>query len=210
MGQSGLPSEPALQLFSCAWAKVRFSCHVWRWLTFGAVQVIALGLFAHPSSYLRSPWNQLDAVVVITSLVSSGAPNSHISILRALRLLRVLRPLRMISRFRVGLHEKLLWDVPANSSNCSVCLAFLAISCFVNPLPECWSCAVWHRQLVCLLTTSPEPQLMYCLLTLGAVMHAQHDLLPRLRSMEQCQQLSTAVQLNDTSKLQCVVTQATN
>ena len=66
------------------------------------MQIVALGLFAHPSAYLRSPWNQLDAVVVITSIISTAAPNSHISILRALRLLRVLRPLRMISRFRVS------------------------------------------------------------------------------------------------------------
>ena len=68
----------------------------WVWL-----QITALGLFAHPGAYLRSPWNQLDFVVVITSIVSTATPTNHISILRALRLLRVLRPLRMISRFKV-------------------------------------------------------------------------------------------------------------
>ena len=71
----------------------------WVWL-----QITALGLFAHPGAYLRSPWNQLDFVVVITSIVSTASPTNHISILRALRLLRVLRPLRMISRFKVLVH----------------------------------------------------------------------------------------------------------
>ena len=72
------------------------SCMPWVWL-----QITALGLFAHPRAYLRSPWNQLDFVVVITSIVSTATPTNHLSILRALRLLRVLRPLRMISRFKV-------------------------------------------------------------------------------------------------------------
>ena len=63
---------------------------------------MALGLVAHPGAYLRSPWNQLDAVVVITSIVSTASPNNHVGILKALRLLRVLRPLRMISRFKVA------------------------------------------------------------------------------------------------------------
>ena len=65
------------------------------------LQVMALGLVAHPGAYLRSPWNQLDAVVVITSIISTASPNNHVGILKALRLLRVLRPLRMISRFKV-------------------------------------------------------------------------------------------------------------
>ncbi len=65
------------------------------------LQVVALGLVAHPGAYLRSPWNQLDAVVVITSIISTASPNNHVGILKALRLLRVLRPLRMISRFKV-------------------------------------------------------------------------------------------------------------
>ncbi|KAL0023530.1 hypothetical protein WJX79_008642 [Trebouxia sp. C0005] len=64
------------------------------------LKVVALGLVAHPGAYLRSPWNQLDAVVVITSIVSTASPNNHVGILKALRLLRVLRPLRMISRFK--------------------------------------------------------------------------------------------------------------
>ncbi|DBA98838.1 TPA: mitochondrial thiamine pyrophosphate transporter [Trebouxia sp. C0004] len=64
------------------------------------LKVVALGLVAHPGAYLRSPWNQLDAVVVITSIISTASPNNHVGILKALRLLRVLRPLRMISRFK--------------------------------------------------------------------------------------------------------------
>ena len=64
-------------------------------------QIIALGFIAHPGAYLRSPWNQLDFVVVITSIISTASPTNHVAILKALRLLRVLRPLRMISKLKV-------------------------------------------------------------------------------------------------------------
>lgn len=67
---------------------------------------MALGLVAHPGAYLRSPWNQLDAVVVITSIISTASPNNKVGILKALRLLRVLRPLRMISRFKVWTKDR--------------------------------------------------------------------------------------------------------
>lgn len=66
------------------------------------VQVLALGFVLHPGSYLRSIWNQLDFVIVTTSLASVFSNNNTLSIFRTLRLTRALRPLRMVSRFKVG------------------------------------------------------------------------------------------------------------
>ena len=88
------------------------------------LQVVALGLVAHPGAYLRSPWNQLDAVVVITSIISTASPNNHVGILKALRLLRVLRPLRMISRFKV--------------THASSCFATHSVAFFFNSCSLCY------------------------------------------------------------------------
>lgn len=55
----------------------------------------------HPGAYLRIPWNQLDLVIVVTSLAALYSSSSHLAMIKVLRLLRALRPLRMISRFKV-------------------------------------------------------------------------------------------------------------
>eukprot|EP01062_Namystynia_karyoxenos_P048095 TRINITY_DN3652_c0_g1_i1.p1 TRINITY_DN3652_c0_g1~~TRINITY_DN3652_c0_g1_i1.p1 ORF type:complete len:2249 (+),score=470.10 TRINITY_DN3652_c0_g1_i1:88-6834(+) len=58
------------------------------------IKVVALGLCAHPNSYLRNSWNFVDGVIVVSgfSIFISG---SNVSVLR---LLRVARPLRSVSR----------------------------------------------------------------------------------------------------------------
>lgn len=58
----------------------------------------AQGWLLHPGAYWRTPWDVLDGVIVVTSLISMAAPS--IAFFRTLRLLRVLRPLRMVSRVR--------------------------------------------------------------------------------------------------------------
>ena len=55
----------------------------------------------HPGAYLRISWNQLDLVIVVTSLAALYSSSSHLAMIKVLRLLRALRPLRMISRFKV-------------------------------------------------------------------------------------------------------------
>eukprot|EP00794_Sanderia_malayensis_P016019 gene16019-17636_t len=64
------------------------------------VKIIAMGFFMHPKSYLRSGWNIVDFIVVITGLITlkeiSGSTNSNVNI-KALRAVRVLRPLKLIS-----------------------------------------------------------------------------------------------------------------
>jgi hypothetical protein len=64
-----------------------------------ALKLIALGAWkGSPHSYFRSPWNWLDFVIVVSSVV--GSILSGLDWAQSLRLLRVLRPLRMISRMQ--------------------------------------------------------------------------------------------------------------
>eukprot|EP00736_Rhodelphis_marinus_P006678 Rmarinus@m.195 len=56
----------------------------------------AMGLVIHHGSYLRDPWNQLDFVVVVTSLIAFVDLGPNLSVLKTLR---ILRPLKTIRRF---------------------------------------------------------------------------------------------------------------
>ncbi len=69
------------------------------------IKVLAMGLIFGHGTFLRSSWNVLDAILVVSSLVHmicSLIPNvtasSIIGVLRVARILRVLRPLRVINR----------------------------------------------------------------------------------------------------------------
>ncbi|XP_069011378.1 voltage-dependent T-type calcium channel subunit alpha-1I-like [Embiotoca jacksoni] len=68
------------------------------------IKVLALGLFVGPQSYCRSPWNIMDGMLVLLSLVditirlTTGDENHMLGILKVLRLLRTFRPLRVIKR----------------------------------------------------------------------------------------------------------------
>ncbi|KAK9823223.1 hypothetical protein WJX72_001160 [[Myrmecia] bisecta] len=64
------------------------------------LKVLATGFVMHPGAYLRIPWNQLDFLIVVTSLASVFSSDGQLAIFRALRTTRALRPLRMISRFK--------------------------------------------------------------------------------------------------------------
>ncbi|KAG8003101.1 Voltage-dependent T-type calcium channel subunit alpha-1H [Nibea albiflora] len=67
-------------------------------------KVLAHGLVFGKETYLRSPWNVVDAFLVVHSLVDvlvslvSRGKNKKLGILKVLRLLRTLRPLRVIKR----------------------------------------------------------------------------------------------------------------
>ncbi|XP_057290676.1 voltage-dependent calcium channel type A subunit alpha-1-like isoform X2 [Hydractinia symbiolongicarpus] len=61
------------------------------------LKILAMGLLLHPHSYLRSVWNILDFVVVVTGLLTvSDFLGSKVNI-KPLRAVRVLRPLKLIS-----------------------------------------------------------------------------------------------------------------
>ena len=56
------------------------------------VKVLAMGFIMEPYTYMRSPWNWLDFLVIVSSLLTSLIGN-----LAPLRALRVLRALKTIS-----------------------------------------------------------------------------------------------------------------
>eukprot|EP00854_Cymbomonas_tetramitiformis_P010393 gene10393-12292_t len=62
------------------------------------MKVITYGFVMVEKAYIRSRWNQLDFLIVITSLLSYGLSSSNKNVLSLLRSLRVVRPLRIISR----------------------------------------------------------------------------------------------------------------
>ncbi|UJR21745.1 hypothetical protein I4U23_024820 [Adineta vaga] len=62
-----------------------------------ALKIIALGFVLHRGSYLRSPWNAMDFVVVVTGLATISIKKNTSFNLRTLRAVRVLRPLKLVS-----------------------------------------------------------------------------------------------------------------
>ena len=69
------------------------------------VKIVASGFLCMRSAYLRNPWNQLDFVVVVISLINTCASEKDVaasgipmSALKVVRTLRAFRPLRMIQR----------------------------------------------------------------------------------------------------------------
>ncbi|EGD78396.1 voltage-dependent L type calcium channel alpha 1 [Salpingoeca rosetta] len=59
-----------------------------------ALKIVALGFIP----YITDPWNDLDAVVVLASVVSLAISSDDAAVVRVLRVFRVLRPLRAIKR----------------------------------------------------------------------------------------------------------------
>uniref|UniRef100_A0A8C4N6Y8 Uncharacterized protein n=1 Tax=Eptatretus burgeri TaxID=7764 RepID=A0A8C4N6Y8_EPTBU len=59
-----------------------------------AIKILALGFVFHKGSYLRSGWNLMDFIVVITGILSMLGSDVD---LRTLRAVRVLRPLKLVS-----------------------------------------------------------------------------------------------------------------
>ena len=61
------------------------------------LKIITLGFLINgPKSYLRiEPWNVLDFLIVVISLISLGI-DSDFSVVKVLRVARILRPLRLI------------------------------------------------------------------------------------------------------------------
>jgi hypothetical protein len=60
------------------------------------LKIIGMGFFMGKSSYLRSPWNILDFVIVNTGLLQIFLSGTKIN-LSGLRAFRILRPLKTIS-----------------------------------------------------------------------------------------------------------------
>lgn len=61
-----------------------------------AVKIIAMGFIMDKGTYLRDPWNWLDFIVVVMSLLSTLPSVNNFSVIRTFR---VFRPLRSFSSF---------------------------------------------------------------------------------------------------------------
>ena len=131
-----LLSSSAMALDSCDFDDASSLAAVLAYVDLGAtalftfelcVKVVALGLYAAPTAYLRSGWNRLDALVVTTSLLSVAAGASPA--FRALRVLRVLRPLRLLSMVPAMklVTTLLLTALPRVLDVAAVSMLFLAI-----------------------------------------------------------------------------------
>lgn len=81
------------------------------------VKIVAQGFILSKKTYLRDPWNILDFVVVVTSLLSFLPNVNGISILRAFRLFKPLRNLqqfpsmRLLMRTLMGSAERLQYMI---------------------------------------------------------------------------------------------------
>lgn len=103
------------------------------------LKVIALGFYKNNyegiSSYIKDPWNFIDFIVVVVSLVDvyyelvSSGDSENLSSIKALRAIRALRPLRMISKskdLKIAI-QALLSSIPSMFNVIIVCLLFLLI-----------------------------------------------------------------------------------
>ena len=64
------------------------------------LKIITFGFLKNgKNSYLRSPWNILDFVVVIFSVLEVAiAQTGNLSTIKTLRIIRLLRPIRLVAR----------------------------------------------------------------------------------------------------------------
>lgn len=127
-------------------ARIVWVCdhYLWPWLFLSEaiLKTVALNFADGPHAYIRSPWNQLDFVIVLSSLIVLAIDLlPSLGILKNLRVLRVLRPLRLIAKspgMRV-LIETLVRVLPEASNVVCVVIALqvrpsLPLCCFVTIL----------------------------------------------------------------------------
>lgn len=64
------------------------------------LKIITLGFVNNgPHSYIRSPWNVLDFIIVLLSIVDFAmAQTENIAVVKSLRIVRLLRPIRLVAQ----------------------------------------------------------------------------------------------------------------
>lgn len=116
-------------------------------------KILALGFIAcGPNSYIRSPWNILDCVIVLSALLSMIFVNIELKAIKSLRILRVLRPLRLVAKNRgLKLAITSLFNSLPNIANLLLIVVFfiflLAILCMTLFKGQFFYCAVAHLAL---------------------------------------------------------------
>lgn len=76
------------------------------------MKIVAFGFFSNgPPSYLRNPWNLVDFIIIMLSLVSISPIANKLQVFKMFRILRVLRLISRAEGLRIGL-QALLQAVP--------------------------------------------------------------------------------------------------
>jgi hypothetical protein len=139
--------------------------YVWPWFFLGelVLKSVAFGFAFGRTAYLRSGWNKLDALIVLSSfIVLATATFPFLAPLKNLRVLRVLRPLRLVSRdpgMRLVL-ESLFKAVPAVGNVVAVILsiqlvfAVLGMQLFMGELASCTDPTIGTKE-ACLAAARP-------------------------------------------------------
>ncbi|XP_031638409.1 voltage-dependent calcium channel type A subunit alpha-1-like isoform X2 [Contarinia nasturtii] len=66
-------------------------------ITEASCKIIALGLILHRNSYLRSAWNIMDFIIIVTAIMALFPALRSMIDLKTLQAIRVLRPLKLVS-----------------------------------------------------------------------------------------------------------------
>ena len=105
-----------------------YTCSIADWIDLGflvlfaiemVLKMLSFGLLMHPGAYLRSTWNWLDFVVVVTGTIEQALPGLPAA--NTLRLVKMLRPLRSINRVR-GMRVLVQTILKAGPQICNVLL----------------------------------------------------------------------------------------
>jgi hypothetical protein len=113
------------------------------------LKIGAMGLFLHPNAYLRDAWNWLDALVVITGVLSMLLDGGSLSFLRVFRVLRPLRSLSVLPRMRLLVNTVLL-SIPRLLNVAGMAIFLLTVFGILGM--NFWN-GVMHRR--CRLTPQP-------------------------------------------------------
>ena len=113
-------------------------------------KIFAYGFaFCGKDSYIKSPWNILDFLIVASATISVIFSNIDLGFIKSLRVLRVLRPLRLIAKHRgLRLAISALFNSLPNIGNLLLIMLFVifmvAILCITLFSGTFWSCKFDH------------------------------------------------------------------
>eukprot|EP01062_Namystynia_karyoxenos_P015970 TRINITY_DN1582_c0_g5_i1.p1 TRINITY_DN1582_c0_g5~~TRINITY_DN1582_c0_g5_i1.p1 ORF type:complete len:2356 (+),score=741.40 TRINITY_DN1582_c0_g5_i1:94-7161(+) len=123
------------------------------------LKLVAFGFFLASKDglpdvpYIRDPWNVLDMIIVLVSVLAIALENSNLQFLRVLRTFRALRPLRVISRRR-GLRMVVVTLLRSMASIGPVALiailvflvfGILGVQLFAGKTHQCTDTAIFFR-----------------------------------------------------------------
>ncbi len=127
------------------------------------IKNVAFGFVVHKESYLRNPWNVLDFVIVVTSVLAiiygdvppgiEYTERSAFTGLKALRAFRVLRPLRAVNQIDAmkKVVETMLitlrdiWGIVLSACVFVLCFAVIGVALFKGRFGSCTDLAVGSR-----------------------------------------------------------------